>query len=254
MVAKTLYNFIQSPPMGASLAREERDSVEILNITPKYYPPHTLISRQGDDDSRIFIVNSGWACAYRDLSSGERAIIDTPLMGDIVGTRAAEGPNLNSLASITELSLFEISRQTLNEVLDYRPGMAIFFARITMRQHSILTEHLTNVGRRNALVRTAHFLLELGERLAAFGEGSTRGYDCPLTQQELADVLGLTAIHVNRTLRELREHKLISFRSGFVEFLNRPKLVKLSGFDGEYLRLNETIDRKSDIRSRTFLI
>ena len=148
-----------------------------------------------------------------------------------------DGPNCNSFASITELSLFEVSGPALDKTLNSLPGLSNFFMRALARQNSIVTEHLTNAGRRSALIRTGHYLLELETRLASFGESRAQGYDCPLTQHELADVLGLTAIHVNRTLRELREHELVSFRAGSVEFLNRPKLVKISGFDKEYLRI-----------------
>ena len=133
--------------------------------------------------------------------------------------------------------MFEISRHALAKSLQHLPGLSRFFMRAAARQYSIVTEHLTNTGRRNALVRTAHYLQELGARLTAVGEGNEMGYECPLTQHELADVLGLTAIHVNRTLRELRENELVSFRSGFVEFLNKQKLTKLTSFDADYLKM-----------------
>lgn len=236
-VTQGLVQLVQSSPMGTTLTSDERGAVQALNATLKSYPPHAVISRQGDVEPRLFVVNSGWGCIYRDLANGDRQIIDIPLKGDFVGILAAEGPNCNSFASITDLSIFEISKQAFVKTLDDLPKLSSFFMRLAARQHSIMTEHLTNAGRRNASVRTAHYLLELGVRLAAIGEGTELGYDCPLTQHELADVLGLTAIHVNRTLRELREHELVSFRSGVVEFINRQKLSTLSGFDNDYLRI-----------------
>ncbi len=235
-VTHTFVQFIQSPPIEAVITHEERDIIQSLSFTPRHYPAHTVISRQGDVEPRRFIVNSGWGCVYRDLANGDRQVIDIPLRGDIFGLRAVDRTNCNSFASITELSVFEVSGPTLGKTLKNLPGLTSYFIRAMARQNSILTEHLTNAGRRSALVRTGHYLLELQARLASFGEGTELGYDCPLTQHELADALGLTAIHVNRTLRELREHDLVSFRSGFVEFLNRPKLEKISGFDKEYLR------------------
>jgi CRP-like cAMP-binding protein len=229
--------FVQSPPLAIAFTRQERDTLKILNVASRHYPPHTTISRQGEVESRLFMIKSGWGCIYRDLASGSRQIIDTPLMGDIIGIRAAEGPNSNSLASISELSLFEFPRQLLSKTLHAQGRLATLFARVIARHHSILTEHLMNAGRRNALVRTAHYLLELRERLAPFGMANDAEFDCPLTQEELADVLGLTPIHVNRTLRELRVRKLLSFRRGLVELTDRPSLVKLCGFDSGYLRL-----------------
>jgi hypothetical protein len=78
----------------------------------------------------------------------------------------------------------------------------------------MVVEHLVNVGRRSALIRTAHLLLELGLRLQLVGLGSDSGFVCPLNQYLLADALGLTAIHVNRVLRQLRERGLVTFREG----------------------------------------
>ncbi len=229
--------FVQSPPLAIALTAQEMDTLRLLNVCSKYYPARTLISRQGEIESRIFVIQSGWASVHRDLASGDRQIIDTPLIGDIIGVRASEGPNNNSLSSISAVSLFEIPRQLLGRTLFTQGRPASLFARVVARQHSILIEHLTNAGRRNALVRTAHYLLELRERLAVFGMVEDNGFNCPLTQQELADVLGLTTIHVNRTLRELRERELLSFRRGFVEFIDRQSLVKLCCFDADYLDL-----------------
>jgi CRP-like cAMP-binding protein len=92
------------------------------------------------------------------------------------------------------------------------------------------------VGRRKALARVAHFLLELAVRLERAGEAKSQGYRCPLTQYDLADALGLTAIYVNRMLRELRELGYVEFRNGSVRFLDRQGLEGLVGFDSEYLQ------------------
>lgn len=81
----------------------------------------------------------------------------------------------------------------------------------------------------------AHFLLELGSRLALVGVGSREGFDCPLTQYHLADKLGLSAVHVNRVLRQLREHGLVTFRDGRVTFQDYGGLADLAEFDPTYL-------------------
>ena len=98
-----------------------------------------------------------------------------------------------------------------------------------------MVEHLVGVGRRDALARTAHFLVELGLRLRLVGIGSEAGYACPLNQYLLADALGLTAIHLNRTLRQLRERELVTFRDGEVTFHDLGRLRALAGHHGGYL-------------------
>lgn len=235
MAEQTLLQFIKSPPIGASLNIEARN-IDFLETTPRIYPANTVVSRQGDANTRIFIVASGWSCISRHLSNGSRQIIDTPLRGEVLGFPSFDGGGINSLTSVSELAIFEIPGQAFRKVLDHNATLGALFSRIVARQHAIAIERLTSVCRRSALERTAHYLLELAERLAPGSANVEHGYNCPLTQHDLADVLGLTPIHVNRTLRELRERGLVSFRAGVVEFINRAKLVKLAGFDKAYLQ------------------
>ena len=102
----------------------------------------------------------------------------------------------------------------------------------------MLIEHLTNVGCRSAFVRTAHLLLELSDRVKSCGMGEPDSFYCPLTQYQLADALGLTPIHLNRMMRELREEGLVLFRSYKVEILDRQRLVEIAEYDGEFMRMS----------------
>lgn len=237
MAEQTLRQFLQSAPIGSAFGGDDGD-VDFLDTLPRFYSPSAVISRQGDTNSRIFIVASGWASIARHLPNGNRQIIDTPLKGDVLGMPSSDGGSINSLVAVSEVSVFEVPGLPFAKALDHHPALGALFASMIARQHSIAAERLTSVCRRSALERTAHFLLELGERLSAGGTSTQLGYDCPLTQHDLADVLGLTQIHVNRTLRELREREMVSFRSGSVEFINRQKMTRLAGFDKGYLQYN----------------
>lgn len=234
MTDHTLFQFIQAPPLGVFFGIE-RNNADFLEITPRVYNPGSVVSRQGDQNTRIFIVAWGWSTISRHLPDGSRQIIDTPLKGDMLGFPSFDGGGINSLVSVSEVAFYEIPGQAFRNALDHNAALAALFSRIAARQHAVAVERLTSVCRRSAIERTAHYLLELGERVDS-SAASPHGYDCPLTQHDLADVLGLTPIHVNRTLRELRERELVSFRAGSVEFLNRAKLVKLAGFDKSYLQ------------------
>ena len=99
----------------------------------------------------------------------------------------------------------------------------------------MVVEHLVGIGRRDALERTAHFLLELSARLTLVGRGTRAGFACPLTQYHLADALGLSAVHINRVLRELREQGLLTFQKGQVTIHDFDRLVDLAEFDRGYL-------------------
>jgi CRP-like cAMP-binding protein len=105
------------------------------------------------------------------------------------------------------------------------------------REEAILQQHLISVGRRSAIARVAHLLLELGARLKLVGLADDTGYKCPLSQELLGDALGLTKIHINRMLRELRELGCLTFRNGRVSFGDLAKLTELAEYDPAYLDL-----------------
>lgn len=232
---QTLSQFLASHPAGGAPATSDWSNNNLLGVVAKVYKPHSILCHQDDEDDTIFIVKSGWTLLYRGLPEGERQILDTPLAGDVIGFRSMGGPRFASLMSITDLAVYEIPRRVLVEGILSDGSIASRITRSLARLNAILAEHLVNVGRRNAMGRTAHFLLEMEERLTDVGVSTHEGYDCPLTQNELADILGMTPVHVNRTLRELRKAELVSFKSGHVKILNRRNLVNLSGFEREYL-------------------
>ncbi|MCA1490360.1 Crp/Fnr family transcriptional regulator [Sinorhizobium alkalisoli] len=208
-----------------------------LGFVLRRYPSHAVIARQGDEQDRIFVVHSGWGCICTELPDGERQILDFPLKGEIVASRPFEGEAAESFISQTELTAFEAPAKALLAGLARSPKLAAVLLGAIARQRAILVQHLTNLGRRSALIRTAHLLLELGTRLEMANAAKRLGFECPLTQYDLADALGLTAIHVNRMLRELRERGYLEFRHGAVHYLNRQGLECFAGFDPGYLRL-----------------
>jgi CRP-like cAMP-binding protein len=120
----------------------------------------------------------------------------------------------------------------LQTVSDFpRLGTAILWA--ASRDEAMVVEHLVNIGRRTALERTAHFFLELAERLRLVGLATEREFPCPLNQYVLADALGLTAIHVNRVLRQLREDGLLTYKAHRVTLLDVSGLKRLAGFQDQ---------------------
>ena len=116
-----------------------------------------------------------------------------------------------------------------------RLGAALLWA--ASRDEAMVVEHLVSIGRRSAIERTAHFFIELAERLSLIGLSSKGEFNCPLSQFVLADALGLTAIHINRVLRQLREQKMLTLRNGKVQMHDWNGLRKLAGFEGGYLSL-----------------
>jgi len=141
----------------------------------------------------------------------------------------------HSFAALTDAIVSPVDGAHIMKcIIDFpRLGAALLWA--TSRDEAMVVEHLVNVGRRSALERTAHFFLELAERLSLIGAATKEEFKCPLSQFVLADALGLTAIHVNRVLRQLREQNLLTLRDGRVRIHDLKGLKKLAGFQGGYL-------------------
>jgi len=192
--------------------------------------------RDNDRKYSAFLLTSGWVCSYKLLRDGSRQIIDFRIPGDFLRLRSFMlQTSGSSLEAITRVELIEFATGNLLRTLGERPRLAAALLWSASRDEAAIVEHLIDIGRRSALVRTAHFLLELRLRLQLVGLATPSGYDCPLSQYLLGDALGLSAIHLNRILRKLRESGLVTFRKGTVTFNNLSALMELAEFDRDYL-------------------
>ncbi|EHJ91553.1 Nitrogen fixation regulation protein fixK [Vreelandella boliviensis LC1] len=191
---------------------------------------------QGQSDQIAYILAAGWVCSYKILPDGSRQIVDFQIPGDFLGLRSALlHTSDRSIESVTDIEVSEVLVRDLLNVFAQNLRLATAVLWAASRDEAMVVEHLVNIGRRSAVERMAHFLLELGSRLTLVGMGDKSGYTCPLTQYHLADALGLTAVHVNRVLRQLRENGLLTFRNGVVTFDNYQGLATLVDFDPTYL-------------------
>jgi CRP-like cAMP-binding protein len=228
-LAKKLGNFVDlSPDELACLAdlQSRRRSVAAL----------TEIVYEGQTDHRAWILQEGWANCYKLVPDGGRQIIGFPLPGDFMGLRSILlRTSDHSFESLTDAVISEVSRQRLIDIFHELPRLAAGILWATSRDEAMVVEHLVNIGRRSAIERLAHLFLELGQRLEMIGLLSPTGFACPLNQYVLADALGLSAIHVNRVLRQLRERGLITVKAHQVIIHDLEGLRELAGYDSGYL-------------------
>ncbi|MDP4031335.1 MAG: Crp/Fnr family transcriptional regulator [Pseudorhodobacter sp.] len=196
---------------------------------------HDLV-HEGQEDQRAYILADGWACSYKLLPDGTRQIIDIQIPGDFLGLRSLLFRTADhNVEPIIKVDASEVRAADLLDAFTRTPRLAAAVLWAASRDEAMVVEHLVGLGRRNAAERMAHFLLELGARLMLVGLGSKQGYACPLSQYLLADTLGLSAVHVNRVLRELREAGLVTFQHGEVVFDDLDALVAFADFDRGYL-------------------
>jgi CRP-like cAMP-binding protein len=218
------------------LSSSEEACLSDLQRHPVHFKRGTDLAHEGQTARRAFILHSGWACRYKDLREGGRQIISCPLPGDFMGLgsillRSAD----HSFAALTDVVVSPLSVPCLMALFEKFPRVAAAILWAESRNAAMLIEHLVGVGRRSAIERVAHCLLVLRERLLFVGLASENEFECPLTQYDLADALGLSPIHVNRVLRQLRQKDLLTLKSHRAIVNNLAALTKLAGYDGGYL-------------------
>lgn len=232
---------LQSPfarKLGAfvALSDEEMSALDRLHGRRKTFAVGRDIVHQGQVNQSAYILATGWVCSYKILAGGTRQIIDFQIPGDFLGLRSVLFRTADhNIEPVTLVEASEVLASDLLETFSKTPRLATAVLWAASRDEAMVVEHLVGTGRRDAKERTAHFLLELGARLKLVGLGSTAGYACPLSQYMLADALGLSAVHVNRVLRELREAGLVTFQRGQVTFDDFEGVVRLADFDKTYL-------------------
>ena len=218
------------------LDEEEVTALIALEVQQRRVAARTELVQEGEINRRAFILVEGWACSYKLVPDGGRQVIAVSIPGDFIGLRSLFlRTSDHTFATVTDVVVATVLWEQIEEIVRRLPRLAAAILWATSRHEATMVEHLVNVGRRSALVRTAHFLLELRDRLMLVGRAQPTSFVCPLNQYLLADVLGLTAVHINRVLRHLREQRLATFRDGVVHIHDVEGLRDLAGYQGGYL-------------------
>ena len=191
---------------------------------------------QNDLKNRYIIINNGWACRYSDLKDGSRQIINFYLPGDIINPFVLNAANeINSIFSITSLYISVFNQETLHQLLTHNTTLDSIYKQMMCAEEALLAEQVVRIGRRSAYQRTVHLLLELFHRLKIIGLVHQNTFTMPLTQELLADTLGMSTVHMNRTLHKLRDEGLIVQHSNKISLLDLPKLIHLAEYQGVLL-------------------
>jgi CRP-like cAMP-binding protein len=203
---------------------------------PRPVPRGRELVSEGRHYGGLLIVIDGVALRYSVLKDGRRQILNIVLPGDFIGFPGCFFENaLYSITALTETKVSAVPFAQLFGLFERQPRLAAAVFWLFACEAAMYAEHLVAVGRRSALERVAHFLLELLSRLQAIGRAGERSYQMPLTQELIADALGLTAQHVNRTLRQLREDGLVGIGGQTVTINDFAALAALADFDKSYL-------------------
>jgi len=194
------------------------------------------IIAEGRKYDGLSVLLEGVALRYRVLQDGRRQVLNIILPGDLIGFPGCFFENaLYSIAALGDCTVSPVSFVRFLGLFETHPrlGAAIFWS--LSCEAAMYAEHLIGVGRRSALERVAHFILEMLTRLQAIGLADERSYRLPLTQELLADALGLSVQYVNQTLRQLREEELVTVERQQVTILNVEALAALADFERSYI-------------------
>ena len=194
---------------------------------------------EGDKPRHVHLVLDGWACRYKQLPDGKRQIVSLVLPGDFCDVNVYILKQMDhSIASITRVKMAMITPDEMNALTIERPRITQALWWHELVTAAIQREWTLNLGQRSAYERLAHLLIELYLRLATVGRAHNGRCDFPLTQNDLAETTGLTSVHVNRTLQELRRDGLIDLGRKQLQILDMPRLMDAAMFNANYLHLD----------------
>lgn len=237
MVQPYVAKLAAAGPSSSQISAEDCELLARLRDDVVQFPPRSVIIAQGERPDHVNLVLEGWACRYQTLPDGARQITAFLLPGDFCDAHITLFNAMDhNISALSTCHVARIDRQMMAALLD-RPAIARALWWASLVDEAVLRAWIVNLGRRDAFDRIGHLICEVHARLCNVGLAQGDEFELPLTQEDLADALGLTPVHVNRTVRRLREEGLIEMKRGWLKILHVQKLQHVVGFDPNYLHL-----------------
>jgi CRP-like cAMP-binding protein len=239
---KPLATFLARLTRRSKLNQEEQEAILTLPSQAEQVMGRADIVRPGDRTEHSTLVGRGIVARYDQMANGKRQIVNIYFRGDMCDLHSVPCPVAGwGLMAMTTSMVLKVTHADLRSLAIRYPAIAMAFWRDTTVDGSIIAKWTANLGRQPAAQRLAHFLCETGVRLDDADCGRRDQFDLPLTQEQLADITGLTSVHINRTLQELRGAGLIE-TSGQTRVPDWDRLCSFADFDPTYLlRLKQPI-------------
>jgi len=197
-------------------------------------PPGADIIRAGQEQAELYTLYAGWAFRYKMLPDGRRQILNFLLPGDLIGLQAAMfEASLHGAEALTEVQLCLLPRRKVWSLFENMPELAFDVTWLGAREESHVDESLTGVGRRSASERIAALIISLYKRLDALKLVANGAMPFPLSQQHIADALGLSLVHTNKSLAKLRRLGMLSQTNGTLLLANPHALASLAQYFDE---------------------
>ncbi|HLO20511.1 MAG TPA: Crp/Fnr family transcriptional regulator [Sphingomicrobium sp.] len=235
MITVHLKKLRQRIDISSDEERAIRDSVaEVRRIAAG-----KVVIRAGEELSSSLMLIDGWMARSKDLAGGERQVTQLHVAGDFADLHGFTLKHLDDdITTLSDCRIATVPHERIREITQEYPRLGRIFWFSTNMDAAIQRELVLSLGQRSAISRMAHLFCELYVRLGVVGKTSTDGYEFPLTQRELSECLGLTVVHANRTLQELRRRGLVELENRKLTIADRRGLEGVAEFDPSYLYLD----------------
>lgn len=223
-----------------SLSDDDRQALIDLPMQIMSLKGDQDIVREGDRTSRCCLFLEGIGCTYKVTADGNRQIVAFNIPGSIPDLQSLHLDTLDtSVSTLEPCKVGFIQHEVLQDLCGRHPRIAAAFWRKALIDASIYREWVINIGQRDAYTRMAHLLCEMRVRLRAVGLASDEGFNLPITQAELGDALGITTVHVNRILKQIRTEGLVDTKGTVLTIPDWKALKQAGGFNPMYLHLRQ---------------
>lgn len=236
--------FIQKMSGLVDLTARDVAALEAATARPQRYAARKDLIREGDATGPMLVVLEGWLCRYKILPNGTRQIMAFLMPGDACDLHIKMLEEMDhSIQAVASAQVATVSRTEMQSMMDEHPNIARAMYTAQLVDEGIMRAWIVSMGRRSSVERVAHLICELYLRARSIGLAQDGDFALPLSQIVLADALGMTPVHINRVLKELRLAGAMTISRGSVTIIDPEKLVQIAGFDANYLhrRLRQTV-------------
>ena len=221
------------------LSRTDKETLIRATGNVRDVGAHTVLSQEGDRPQGVHVLLEGFACRYKIVDDGKRQIVGFLVPGDVCDAHVCILDHVDcGVAVLTDSRIAVLPREALDTIYAHQPALTRALLWSSLVNESVSREWLANMGRRTPNKRIGHLLCEMLVRLRSVGLAENDRFAFPITQADLGDTVGLSTVHVNRTLQELKGKKLIASKRWLFEVLDVERLIEFSGFDPAYLHFN----------------
>jgi CRP-like cAMP-binding protein len=235
------HRLIQKLESITDLSEEEKQALVALPMRVQEFRADQDIVREGDRPSQCCLLLEGFIARYKFTEKGKRQIFAFHTPGDVPDAMSLQLKTMDhSLGTVTPCEVGFIQHEHMRDLLRQHPRLVEVFWRDTLIDSSIFREWMLGIGRRSAKTRVAHLFCEMIMRLRAVGLQTGNTVPLPLTQAEVGDALGLSTVHVNRTVQELRAENLLEWEKGVLTVLDWDGLRHTGEFDPNYLHQDQS--------------